>query len=131
MTPYEAKQALMAHFVAAPFVESKRFDKPNSPKFERPAEGLWGRINFSGSIGMFAGFGDKPRTKQSGTMAVQLFVPKGDGWGDISEFASKLAEHLSWYDTGRLETHAANIIEVGEYDGQYQYNVSLPYIIKP
>ena len=73
----------------------------------------------------------RQRVRVGTPLVVQLFVPKGNGWGDISEFASALAEHLSWYDTGRLETHAANIIEVGEYDGQYQYNVSLPYIIKP
>ncbi|UOO89127.1 phage tail terminator-like protein [Vitreoscilla massiliensis] len=131
MTPYEAQQALLAHFFAATFIDVDVFDTPNSDSFARPEKGIWGRVNFSGAFGAFAGFGDNPRTKQSGTMVVQLFVPKGSGWGELSEFASQLAAYLSWHDYDRLETHAASIIDVGERDGQYQYNVSLPYIIKP
>ena len=131
MTSYEAQQALLAHFFVAPFIDADVFDTPNSDDFTRSDKGIWGRVNFSGAFGAFAGFGDNPRTKQSGTMVVQLFVPKGSGWGELSEFASELAAYLSWHDHDRLETHMANIIDVGERDGQYQYNVSLPYIIKP
>ena len=132
MTPYEAEQELKRMLFDAPFIDADAVDVPNGPTFT-PPDGLWMRLNYSGAVGMAAGFGNKPKTHYSATMVLQVFYPAKKYRGELSEFTSKLAEYLSWLRAGRMETHAASINDVGisiNGSGWYQINVSVPYLIK-
>ncbi|RPD86272.1 hypothetical protein EGK75_09120 [Neisseria weixii] len=131
MTEYEMKQAVLAHLLAADFLNENQVDVPNSQGF-KPSDDVWVRVSFSGASGVFAGFGSKPCTHRTGLVMLQCFTRATEYTQPIEEMAQKLVERLEWYFSDGFELQAADVIDVGvtENGAYYQKNINIPFLIK-
>lgn len=98
--------------------------------FKPPKKGVWGRVTVLGGINHINSVSDEPCVREVGTLIVQLFDRENTGTAEIKRHADSLSNHLSCQilgDDGELELLAPSIINVGNSDGFYQINVSVPY----
>lgn len=95
--------------------------------FKPPKKGVWGRVTVLGGINHINSVSDEPCVLEVGTLIVQLFTAENSGTVEIKTQADSLAKHLKAKQLERLELLAPSIINVGNSDGFYQVNVSVPY----
>lgn len=107
---------------------------PNNPivdgkPFEPPKDQIWAKVFISNAGSHIKEIGSKPNKRTVGIIYIQLFGPMNSGTFDLSTLADLWAEHLEYYQVDGLELREASIIDVGESNGLYQYNVNIPYQI--
>ncbi|WP_129141533.1 phage tail terminator-like protein [Modicisalibacter coralii] len=96
----------------------------------------WLRATILPGDSFTAYIGDGPKARDPGVLALQIFVKPpavitvDDLPASIQAYriASSLAEHVSYYQDGWLETRAASLRRVGEQDGYYQMNVTTVFV---
>ena len=66
---------------------------------------------------------------ESGFVAAQVFVPSGSGDGTASALADSVAALFREYTSGQLSCGPATVRTVGDADGWYQINISVPWTI--
>lgn len=127
MTLEQAKSAMRARIVAFNGLQPAQIQWPNRA-FTVPATGIWARVSYMGGDGFIAGMGDEPCTRETGMLAIQLFIRNGEGTATLSNLADSLGKWLAFYAVGSLELLAASKIDVGDdKQGFYQMNVNVPY----
>jgi hypothetical protein len=105
--------------------------------FEPPENGIWAKVTVKNGGSFIAEIGDKPCTRTTGIIFIQLFAPLNTGTDAISQLADKWAEHMQFYKTGDLELREASILDAGHSSAiggpsslsYYQYNVNVTYVV--
>lgn len=129
MNSLKIERLIMSHFMKWEHFNQTRTARENR-NFTPPKTGVWIRVSVVGGINHIASMNDKPCVREVGTLIVQLFDRENTGTAELKRHADSLANHLSCQilgDDGELELLAPSIINVGNSDGFYQINVSVPY----
>lgn len=100
----------------------------NGKPFE-PPKALWAKVTVKNAGSHIAEIGNKPLKRTSGIIFIQLFAPMNTGTLELSKLADQWAEHLQFKHINTLEIRAASIVDVGENNDFYQYNVNVSYVI--
>lgn len=97
--------------------------------FTAPHNEIWAQVSFGGGDKRIVGLADKPCTRTTGMLFIQLFAPRNTGTDSGLIVAEKLAEHVQFYSIGGLELQASSVIEVPNNPDFYQVNVHTPYTV--
>lgn len=97
--------------------------------FTPPHNEIWAQVSFGGGDKRIVGLADKPCTRTTGMLFIQLFAPRNTGTDPALIVAEKLAEHVQFYSIGGLELQASSVIEVPNNPDFYQVNVHTPYTV--
>ena len=132
MTNTEALQAILRRVGAFTGMEKSSIQLANNQiikgkPFESPKGEIWARVTVKNAGSFISGIGNKPCTRTTGIVFIQLFAPLNSGTNDLSLLADKWSEHLQFYGESHLEMLEASILDVGEDNGYYQYNVNVAY----
>lgn len=102
---------------------------PASPSLQQAIESKasWMRCRIDHGVSFTAGVGHKPCVRRTGLIIFQIFTPENSGSRPAAVLADSLAAHFEYSQAGAFETQAASVQRIGESDGWYQYNVSLPF----
>lgn len=104
--------------------------KPRGSKpFTAPKGKIWAQVGFKSSGKYITSIADKPCTRSTGMIYVQLFAPLNDGMLDAAELADQWADHLQFYRFEGLELLASEIIPIDNNPDFYQVNVHTPYTV--
>lgn len=109
--------------IAWPNVE---FTKPNP-------QSAWVRVVVDGNVAGQAAFGDGVLHRTSGLVFIQVFVPDNDGPNEANTLSQSAADALQYkrieYVSGGrpIRTWGAVIRSIGNSDGWYQVNVTIPF----
>lgn len=129
MNSLEIEKQIMTHLM-----NWERFNQSNTARVNRPftppSKGVWIRVTVLGGVNHIASVNNAPKVREVGTLIIQLFDRENTGTAQLKRHADSLANHLSCQilgDDGKLELLAPSIINVGNGDGFYQVNVSVPY----
>lgn len=132
MNSLEIEKQIMTHLM-----NWERFNQSNTARANRPftppSKGVWIRVTVLGGVNHIASVNNAPKVREVGTLIIQLFDRENTGTAQLKRHADSLANHLSCQilgDDGKLELLAPSIINVGNSDGFYQVNVSVPYRYK-
>lgn len=127
-----ARNAINAAFDTA-WADQTPVEWPNV-EFTKPnPKSAWVRITVDGNLAGQAGFGDGVLHRNSGLIFVQVFIPDNDGPADADTYAQSAANALQYkridhISGGRpLRTWGATQRTVGNQDGWYQVNVTIPF----
>ncbi|WP_312970871.1 phage tail terminator-like protein [Acinetobacter gerneri] len=129
MTNEQVRQAITARLAAFTGIEQEKIQYSNMNGFSIPKAGLWCRVTIRNGGTFISGLADKPCTRTTGAITIQIFARKNTGVKSLSELADKWVQHLQFYRVEDLECLEANVIDVGEDDDFYQYNVTTNYRI--
>lgn len=142
MTNTSALRAIMKHVGIFTGMAKANIQLANNPlvdgkPFEPPEKELWAKITVNNAGKFITGMGDKPCTRTTGIIFIQLFAPLNTGTDALSQLADKWAEHMEFYKTDHLELREANIIDAGHSSAigdpssmsYYQYNVNVAYVV--
>lgn len=142
MTNTQALRAILARVGSFTGMLKEHIQLANNPlyegkPFEPPEKEIWSKITVSNAGKFITGMGDKPCTRTTGIIFIQLFAPLNTGTHALSQLADKWAEHMEFYKTDQLELREANIIDAGHSSAigdpssmsYYQYNVNVSYIV--
>lgn len=91
-------------------------------------KGRWVRLSINHGDSLVASISNQPETRRTGLIMVQVFTEDGEGSRPAATIADSLAEHLEYWRQGDLETRAASVQRIGPENGQYQYNVTVPFL---
>ena len=132
MTNTEALQAILRRVGAFTGMEKSIIQLVNNliikgKPFEPPKSVIWARVTVKNAGSFISGIGNKPCTRTTGIVFIQLFTPLNSGTNDLSILADKWSDHMQFYSVGHLEMLEASILDVGEDNGYYQYNVNVAY----
>ena len=136
MRDYDAKREmrkLVESFVSKG-IKKEHFQFQNQPldggkHFTAPHNEIWAQVSFGGGDKRIVGLADKPCTRTTGVLFIQLFAPRNTGTDSILIVAEKLAEHVQFYSVGGLELQASSVIELPDNPDFYQVNVHTPYTV--
>ncbi|EPF74605.1 phage tail terminator-like protein [Acinetobacter rudis] len=115
-------------------IKKEHFQFQNQPldggkHFTAPHNEIWAQVSFGGGDKRIVGLADKPCTRTTGMLFIQLFAPRNTGTDSALIVAEKLAEHVQFYSVGGLELQASSVIEVPNNPDFYQVNVHTPYTV--
>ncbi|WP_151712960.1 phage tail terminator-like protein [Acinetobacter bereziniae] len=115
-------------------IKKEHFQFQNQPlesgkPFTAPHNEIWAQVSFGGGDKRIVGLADKPCTRTTGMLFIQLFAPRNTGTDSALIVAEKLAEHVQFYRIGGLELQASSVIEVPNNPDFYQVNVHTPYTV--
>ena len=142
MTNTQALRAILARVGTFTGMVKTNIQLANNPlmdgkPFEPPEKELWAKITVNNAGKFITCMGDKPCTRTTGIIFIQLFAPLNTGTDALSQLADKWAEHMEFYKTDHLELREANIIDAGHSSAigdpssmsYYQYNVNVAYVV--
>lgn len=95
--------------------------------FEPPKGEIWAKVTVKNAGSFISSIGNKPCTRTTGIVFIQLFASLNSGTNDLSILADKWSDHMQFYRVSHLEMLEASILDVGEDNGYYQYNVNVAY----
>lgn len=132
MTNTEALQAILSRVGTFTGMKKTNIQLANNQivkgkPFEPPKGEIWAKITVKNAGSFISGIGNKPCTRTTGIIFIQLFAPLNSGTSDLSLLADKWSDHLQFYSVNHLEMLEANILDSGENNGYYQYNVNVAY----
>ncbi|MAL98266.1 MAG: hypothetical protein CL583_07415 [Alteromonadaceae bacterium] len=87
----------------------------------------WTRLTIQHGASFTAGIGVNPHVRHTGLIVVQIFAAPNAGTRTGMELADSIAAHMQYYTSGHLETLAASLFRVGEVNGYFQLNLSIPF----
>ena len=142
MTNTQALRAILARvgsFTGMPkeYIQLENNHLHEGKPFEPPENEIWAKVTVKNGGSFIAEISDKPGTRTTGIIFIQLFAPLNTGTDGLSQMADKWAEHLQFYKTGDLELREASILDAGHSSAIgdpssmsfYQYNVNISYIV--
>jgi hypothetical protein len=102
---------------------------PQSPALKAAIEAKepWVRCTIQHGDSFTAGIGSGPCVRRTGLVQFQVFTDRLKGSRPAALLADSLAAHFEYYQDGQLETQAASVQRIGDSDGWYQYNATLPF----
>jgi hypothetical protein len=142
MTNTQALRAILARVGAFTGMAKANIQLANNPlvdgkPFEPPENEIWAKVTVKNAGSFIAEIGDKPSTRTTGIIFIQLFAPLNTGTDLLSQMADKWAEHMQFYKTGDLELREASILDTGHSNAigdpsnmsYYQYNVNVSFVV--
>ncbi|AXY56809.1 hypothetical protein CDG60_09670 [Acinetobacter chinensis] len=142
MTNTQALRAIMARIGTFRGMLKEHIQLANNPlsegkQFEPPEKELWAKVTVSNGGKFISGIGEKPCTRTTGIVFIQLFAPLNTGTDSLSQLADKWVEHLEFYKKDDLEMREASVIDAGHSSAigdpssmsYYQYNVNVAYVV--
>lgn len=94
-----------------------------------PTGRAWCRVQFFGLEASRASLGAPAVYRHPALLIVSVFVPLGEGSGNAYTFADALCAAFRGVtaDTG-IRYRAPTVTDIGERDGFYQVNVTVPFV---
>ena len=123
-----AQNAITAHF-ASGWATTIAYDNVEYTPPNPPA--AWVRITVQPGLGESASLG-ATLERQYGDIFVQVFTPENTGTATAADTAQNAADRLRFKRIARtgdrdVRTFAASIKRIGNSDGWYQINVTIPF----
>lgn len=100
----------------------------NGP-IEPPDQGLWCRVFIRNAPTFISGLGDTLCTRTVGNLIIQCFDRIGNSTVALTDLGDAWIEHLQFKRVGHLEILQGSVIDVGETEDFYQFNVNFEYRI--
>jgi len=142
MTNTQALQAILARvgkFTGMPKANIQLANNPNTggAPFEPPENEIWAKVTVKNAGSFIAEIGEKPCTRTTGIVFIQLFAPLNTGTDLLSQVADEWATHMQFHKVANLELREASILDAGLSSAigdpssmsYYQYNVNVSYIV--
>ena len=132
MTNTDALQAILSRIGTFIGMKKTNIQFANNPliggkPYEPPKSEIWAKVTVKNAGSFISGMGNKPCTRTTGIVYIQLFAPLNSGTHKLSILADKWSDHLQFYRVSHLEMLEASILDTGENNGYYQYNVNVAY----
>ncbi len=111
-----------------PHMEISRFKTNNRPlegdgAFKVPNDGKWVSWGITYGGAFASELADKPRTRRTGILVFQIFMPKGNGLDDMDDLVEKLTQHFEYYQIEFLDVLSGSRLYEGSTDTAYQVNL--------
>lgn len=134
MTHAEARKVFMQLIDSFDYIDKAQVLTQNQPMrngqaFEPPKEGLWCRVFIRNAPTFISGLGDTPCTRTVGNLIIQCFDRIGNSTVALTDLGDAWIEHLQFKCVGHLEILQGSVIDVGEKEDFYQFNVIFEYRI--
>lgn len=127
MTLTEIRNAVIARMTAQTAIAVGDVRYPNDKTYDPKGKAIWARLtNIPGLAGANE-IGNGPVVHRTGIVIIQIFVPSNSGTLLITQTADKLRELFEFQDDGRLSYFSVSSTEVGDSNGWYQQNITIPY----
>lgn len=127
MTLTEIRNAVIARMTAQTAIAAGDVRYPNDKTYDPKGKAIWARLtNIPGLAGANE-IGNGPVVHRTGIVIIQIFVPSNSGTLLITQTADKLRELFEFQDDGRLSYFSVSSTEVGDSNGWYQQNITIPY----
>ncbi|HFV9291450.1 TPA: phage tail terminator-like protein [Serratia fonticola] len=127
MTLTEIRNAVIARMTAQTAIAAGDVRYPNDKTYDPKGKAIWARLtNIPGLAGTNE-IGNGPVVHRTGIVIIQIFVPSNSGTLLITQTADKLRELFEFQDDGRLSYFSVSSTEVGDSNGWYQQNITIPY----
>lgn len=127
MTLTEIRNAVIARMTAQTAIAAGDVRYPNDKTYDPKGKAIWARLtNIPGLAGANE-IGNGPVVHRTGIVIIQIFVPSNSGTLLITQTADKLRELFEFQDDGRLGYFSVSSTEVGDSNGWYQQNITIPY----
>ncbi len=140
MTNTQAMRAILARVGAFTGMAKANIQLANNPTgngkpFEPPENEIWAKVTVKNAGSFIAEIGEKPCTRITGIIFIQLFAPLNTGTDEISQLADLWSAHMQFYKKDALELREAGILDIGHSNvigdpstmSFYQYNVNVSY----
>lgn len=99
----------------------------NRQDVKPPPSGLWAQMYITHGLRNITSISDKPCTRRTGVVTIDVFVRKGQGTANINNLTDSLEDWFSFYQEGSLWLDAARTINDRGSDTYYQSTVYIPY----
>jgi len=142
MNNTQALRAILAHVGKFTGMPKDNIQLANNPlvdgkPFEPTENEIWAKVNVKNAGSFIAEIGDKPSTRTSGIIFIQLFAPLNTGTDGVSQIADLWSAHMQFHKADNLELREASILDAGLSSAIgdpssmsfYQYNVNVSYIV--
>lgn len=116
----QIQQAFSDNFSACPVAW------PNE-SFVTPSQTAWARFNVMDNVSAYDGIGTGAPIRRDGMVIVQVFTPADTGTAESEQIADSIKSALEGLVSNAIHFGAANRRPIGNYDGWYQVNVTIPY----
>lgn len=127
MTLTEIRNAVIARMTAQTAIAAGDVRYPNDKTYDPKGKAIWARLtNIPGLAGANE-IGNGPVVHRTGIVIIQIFVPSNSGTLLITQTADKLRELFEFQDDGKLSYFSVSSTEVGDSNGWYQQNITIPY----
>lgn len=101
----------------------------DSEPFDPPLDALWCQVFIRNAPSFISGLGDVPCTRTVGNLIIQCFDRRGNDTVALTALADAWIQHLQFKQVDHIEIMQGSVIDVGETDDFYQFNVILEYRI--
>ena len=105
--------------------QSKGYE--NRQDVKPPMSGLWAQMYITHGLRNITSISDKPCTRRTGVVTIDVFVRKGQGTANINQLTDSLEDWFSFYQDSSLWLDAARTINDRGSDTYYQSTVYIPY----
>jgi hypothetical protein len=127
MTLTEIRNAVIARMTAQTAIAAGDVRYPNDKTYDPKGKAIWARLtNIPGLAGANE-IGNGPVVHRTGIVIIQIFVPSNSGTLLITQTADKLRELFEFQGDGKLSYFSVSSTEVGDSNGWYQQNITIPY----
>ncbi|MFV8936659.1 phage tail terminator-like protein [Serratia fonticola] len=127
MTLTEIRNAVIARMTAQTAIAAGDVRYPNDKTYDPKGKAIWARLtNIPGLAGANE-IGNGPVVHRTGIVIIQIFAPSNSGTLLITQTADNLRELFEFQDDGKLSYFSVSSTEVGDSNGWYQQNITIPY----
>ena len=99
----------------------------NGGPFEAPDDGLWCQVFIRNAPSFISGLAGMPHTRTVGNLIIQCFDRVGKDTVSLTELSDAWIKHLQFKCVEHLELLQGSVIDVGETEDFYQFNVIFEY----
>lgn len=136
MTHEQARQAFMTlissfdyPFLDQSLIFTQNQKKGNDQPYEPPENGLWCEVFIRNAPSFISGLADKPCTRTVGNLIIQCFDRIDSDIVNLTNLGDAWIDHLQFKQIDHLEILQGSLIDVGDSNGFYQFNVVFEYRI--
>ncbi|SPL69149.1 hypothetical protein [Acinetobacter stercoris] len=133
MTHTQAREAFMRLIDSFDYLDQSMIftqnQKQPSQPFEPPDQGLWCRVVVRNAPSFISCMADEPRTRTVGNLIIQCFDRLGNDTIELSKLGDAWIKHLQFKQVDQLTIMTGSVIDVGEAEDFYQFNVIFEYRI--
>lgn len=121
------RKSIEGRFAAFTGLTNSRKGYENRQDPPPPPTGQWANIHIDHVLRKVASIGDKPCTRRTGTVTIQVFDRRGAGTASINRLTDEIEDYFSFYQEGNLWLDAAVTINDRGSDTYYESTVYIPY----
>lgn len=121
------RKSIEGRFAAFDGLTNSRKGYENRQDPKPPPTGQWANIHIDHVLRRVSSIGDKPCTRRTGTVTIQVFDRRGAGTASINRLTDEIEDYFSFYQEGNLWLDAAVTINDRGSDTYYESTVYIPY----